>query len=120
MPSLVLVHCIFMEGLFREVTKFWLSFQVVILARECGLQLELDDIKVQSLVPKPLQVCMHYHMLSLLLFMFKYLKASLLQELSSIDEFLNELPNFDEQMESQRKDAEASGEVFFFILFFVL
>ncbi|KAG0577334.1 hypothetical protein KC19_5G148600 [Ceratodon purpureus] len=61
--------------------------KVVILARECGLQLELDDIKIQSLVPKPLQ------------------------GLNSAEDFLKELPNFDEEMESQRKDAEASGEV---------
>jgi hypothetical protein len=33
------------------------------------------------------------------------------QGLSSVDEFLKELPNFDQEMESQRKDAEASGEV---------
>lgn len=34
----------------------WQILQVVILARECGLRLELDDIKVQNLVPQPLQV----------------------------------------------------------------
>lgn len=61
--------------------------KVVILARECGLQLELDDVKVQSLVPEPLQ------------------------GLTSSDEFLNELPNFDEEMELRRKGAEVSGEV---------
>merc|ERR1719203_906599 len=29
--------------------------KVTILARECGLKLELDDVPVQSLVPEPLQ-----------------------------------------------------------------
>lgn len=33
----------------------WLS-QVIILARECGLQLELDDIKIDKLLPDSLQV----------------------------------------------------------------
>jgi hypothetical protein len=34
--------------------RFYL--QVTILARESGLRLELDDIPIQSLVPKPLEV----------------------------------------------------------------
>lgn len=29
--------------------------KVVILARECGLQLELGDVELESLVPEPLQ-----------------------------------------------------------------
>ena len=29
--------------------------KVVILARECGLKVELEDVEVQSLVPEPLQ-----------------------------------------------------------------
>lgn len=33
------------------------------------------------------------------------------QGLTSSDEFLNELPNFDEEMELRRKGAEVSGEV---------
>lgn len=47
--------------------------------------------------------------------------SRVLQELSSIEEFLKELPDFDQEMESQRKDAEASGEVGwvgFVLLFF--
>jgi hypothetical protein len=35
--------------------------QVIIVARECGLQLELEDIKIDKLVPDSLQVrtCAH-------------------------------------------------------------
>ena len=29
--------------------------KVVILARECGLKLELSDVEIESLVPAPLQ-----------------------------------------------------------------
>ena len=29
--------------------------KVVILARECGLKVELEDVEVQSLVPQPLR-----------------------------------------------------------------
>jgi hypothetical protein len=29
--------------------------KVVILARECGLQLDLEDVQVESLVPEPLR-----------------------------------------------------------------
>ena len=36
---------------------------------------------------------------------------SVVQGLSSVDEFLQKLPDFDGEIESQRKDAEASGEV---------
>ena len=36
---------------------------------------------------------------------------SVVQGLSSVDEFLEKLPDFDGEIESQRKDAEASGEV---------
>lgn len=35
----------------------------------------------------------------------------MVQGLSSVDEFLEKLPDFDGEIESQRKDAEASGEV---------
>lgn len=43
------------------------TFQVIILARECGLQLELNDIKVKSLVPEPLQV-LHLSLLKMSFF----------------------------------------------------
>lgn len=61
--------------------------KVIILARECGLKLELQDIPVQSLVPEPLQVC------------------------TSVEEFLNKLPEFDHEMTKQREDADSSAEV---------
>ncbi|KAL2467562.1 Bifunctional aspartokinase/homoserine dehydrogenase 2 [Forsythia ovata] len=61
--------------------------KVIILARESGLKLELSDIPVQSLVPEPL-------------------KAS-----GSAEEFLLQLPQFDEDMAERRQEAEAAGEV---------
>ncbi|KAL2499134.1 Bifunctional aspartokinase/homoserine dehydrogenase 2 [Abeliophyllum distichum] len=60
---------------------------VIILARESGLKLELSDIPVQSLVPESL-------------------KAS-----GSAEEFLLQLPQFDEDMAERRQEAEAAGEV---------
>lgn len=33
------------------------------------------------------------------------------QGLDSVDEFMSQLPNFDQEIESQRKEAEAAGEV---------
>jgi aspartokinase/homoserine dehydrogenase 1 len=61
--------------------------KVIILARECGLKLELHDIPVQSLVPEPLQRC------------------------TSVEEYLNKLPEFDHEMRKQREDADSSAEV---------
>eukprot|EP00245_Coleochaete_scutata_P002781 TRINITY_DN1388_c0_g2_i1.p1 TRINITY_DN1388_c0_g2~~TRINITY_DN1388_c0_g2_i1.p1 ORF type:complete len:427 (+),score=90.34 TRINITY_DN1388_c0_g2_i1:24-1283(+) len=61
--------------------------KVIILARESGLRLELSDIPVQSLVPQPLQ------------------------SLKSADEYMARLPEFDADIEAQRKEAESNGEV---------
>eukprot|EP00271_Cylindrocystis_brebissonii_P015587 TRINITY_DN38521_c0_g1_i1.p1 TRINITY_DN38521_c0_g1~~TRINITY_DN38521_c0_g1_i1.p1 ORF type:complete len:958 (-),score=178.08 TRINITY_DN38521_c0_g1_i1:163-3036(-) len=61
--------------------------KVIILAREMGLRLELADIPVESLVPAPLQ------------------------SLSSADEFLARLPEFDAEIAARRSDAQSSGEV---------
>lgn len=33
------------------------------------------------------------------------------QGLDSVDEFMSQLPNYDQEIESQRKEAEAAGEV---------
>ncbi|GJP81058.1 hypothetical protein CLOP_g11238 [Closterium sp. NIES-67] len=61
--------------------------KVVILGRECGLRLELDQVPVQSLVPEALQ------------------------HVASVDEFMQRLPEFDHEMEAKRKAAEEKGEV---------
>ncbi|KAH7855236.1 hypothetical protein Vadar_022729 [Vaccinium darrowii] len=61
--------------------------KVIILARECGLELELSDIPVESLVPEPLRVS------------------------ASAEEFLQLLPQFDQDMANKRQDAEDAGEV---------
>lgn len=61
--------------------------KVIILARESGLKLELSDISVRSLVPEPLR------------------------ESSSVDEFMRQLPNYNENLTKERNDAETAGEV---------
>ncbi|GAB2271150.1 Bifunctional aspartokinase/homoserine dehydrogenase 1, chloroplastic [Dionaea muscipula] len=61
--------------------------KVIILARESGLKLELSDIPVQSLVPGPLQAS------------------------ESPAEFMQQLPQFDQEWAKKRQDAEDSGEV---------
>ncbi|KAI9114925.1 hypothetical protein K1719_013938 [Acacia pycnantha] len=61
--------------------------KVIILARESGLKLELSDIPVESLVPEPL-------------------RAS-----ASAQEFMQQLPKFDEGMMKKQQDAENAGEV---------
>lgn len=60
--------------------------KAVILARESGLDLELDDIEVQSLVPRAL-------------------------EGASVDEFLERLADFDAPMAERLAEADANGEV---------
>ncbi|OIW21262.1 hypothetical protein TanjilG_31375 [Lupinus angustifolius] len=61
--------------------------KVIILARESGLKLELSDIPVESLVPEPLRVC------------------------ASAQEFMQQLPKFDEEFGKKQHDAENAGEV---------
>uniref|UniRef100_A0A2C9U2Q5 Homoserine dehydrogenase n=1 Tax=Manihot esculenta TaxID=3983 RepID=A0A2C9U2Q5_MANES len=61
--------------------------KVIILARESGLKLELSDIPVQSLVPEPL-------------------RAS-----ASAEEFMKQLPQFDQDLAKERKEAEDAGDV---------
>lgn len=60
--------------------------KVAILARECGLMVELDDIPVQSLVPEPLRA------------------------VQSSTEYMERLPQYDADMEAQLKEAEEAGE----------
>ncbi|GMY07925.1 bifunctional aspartokinase/homoserine dehydrogenase, chloroplastic-like [Fagus crenata] len=61
--------------------------KVIILARESGLRLELSGIPVESLVPEPL-------------------RAS-----ASAEEFMQQLPHFDQEMSKKLQDAEDAGEV---------
>ncbi|XP_075648465.1 bifunctional aspartokinase/homoserine dehydrogenase, chloroplastic-like [Castanea sativa] len=61
--------------------------KVIILARESGLKLELSDIPEKSLVPEPL-------------------RAS-----ASAEEFMQKLPQFDQEMSKKLQDAEDAGEV---------
>lgn len=61
--------------------------QVAILARESGLNVELSDIPVESLVPEPLR------------------------DIKSSDEYMKRLPEFDGDMDTKLKEAEASGDV---------
>ena len=64
--------------------------KVVILARECGMKVELSDITVQSLVPEPLRKC-------------------------GVDEFMRRLPEFDEQIAAMASDALSKQEVLRFV-----
>jgi len=61
--------------------------KVAILARECGLMVEMSDIPVESLVPEPLRA------------------------VKSSEEYMSRLPEFDKDMDARLKAAEASGEV---------
>ncbi|XP_074320417.1 bifunctional aspartokinase/homoserine dehydrogenase 2, chloroplastic-like [Silene latifolia] len=61
--------------------------KVIILARECGLKLELSDIPPESLVPEPLR------------------------STSSAEEFMQQLPQFDQDWAKKLQAAEEAGEV---------
>ncbi|MED6130796.1 Bifunctional aspartokinase/homoserine dehydrogenase 1, chloroplastic [Stylosanthes scabra] len=61
--------------------------KVIILARESGLKLELSDIPVESLVPEPLRGC------------------------ASAQEFMQQLPKFDQELTKKQEEAEKAGEV---------
>jgi bifunctional aspartokinase / homoserine dehydrogenase 1 len=65
--------------------------KVTILARECGLNLELENVPIQSLVPEPLQT------------------------VSSAEEYLQRLPEFDGEMQKLLDDAEQAGECLRFV-----
>ena len=60
--------------------------KLIILAREMGLELELSDVVVESLVPAELVGC-------------------------AVEEFLRRLPEFDERMAARVDEATAAGEV---------
>ncbi|OWM67525.1 bifunctional aspartokinase/homoserine dehydrogenase 1, chloroplastic-like [Punica granatum] len=61
--------------------------KVIILARECGLKLELANIPVESLVPERLRTC------------------------ASAEEFMQKLPQFDKEMTAKLQEAEDAGQV---------
>jgi len=60
--------------------------KVTILSRECGIMFELDDVPVESLVPEPIR------------------------DTSSVAEFMERLPEFDDEMTRKMEEAEAAGE----------
>ena len=60
--------------------------KLIILGREMGLTLELDDVEVESLVPAALRE-------------------------GSVHDFLDRLPEFDSRMRQLHADAQAAGEV---------
>ena len=65
--------------------------KVTILARECGLSLELSDIPIESLVPEPLQ------------------------NVESVDEFMQKLPDYDHEIAAKNGRREASGNKLIFV-----
>jgi aspartokinase/homoserine dehydrogenase 1 len=60
--------------------------KVIILAREMGMRLELDDLDIESLVPEGLVD-------------------------GSVDDFLDALPAFDERMKQRWNETQANGEI---------
>ena len=60
--------------------------KLIILGREMGLELELSDVQVESLVPRALADC-------------------------SIEEYLQRLPEFDAAMQTRYQKARAEGQV---------
>lgn len=62
--------------------------KVVIVAREIGIQVELDDVPVRSLVP-----------------------AELARKDVSIDDFMKRLPDYDEDLTRMAQDAASKGEL---------
>ncbi|EFJ40145.1 hypothetical protein VOLCADRAFT_31472, partial [Volvox carteri f. nagariensis] len=62
--------------------------KVVILARECGCEVELGDLEVESLVPEPLR-----------------------GPTVRVEEYLKQLPLYDDAMASRSSEAAASGGV---------
>lgn len=65
--------------------------KVVILAREAGLELELDQVPIESLVPEALR------------------------NVQSVDEFMTELPKYDEEMAARMSAAADKGMVLRFV-----
>ncbi|TXG53513.1 hypothetical protein EZV62_022682 [Acer yangbiense] len=74
--------------------------KVIILARESGLKLELADLPVQSLVPEPFKSKKQY---------FSFLDS--IEVCASVGEFMEKLPQFDQDLAKERQQAEDAGEV---------
>lgn len=70
--------------------------KTVILARDCGLKVELDDVPVESLVPKPLQT-------------WEPTEDEKKQGLSKV--FIEKMKEYDGDMKKKMDEAEAAGEV---------
>jgi aspartokinase/homoserine dehydrogenase 1 len=60
--------------------------KILILAREAGVDLEIDHVEIQNLVPPELQ------------------------KVATVEDFMKQLPKFDAHFEKLRSDAAASGE----------
>lgn len=68
-----------------------LSLIRLLVSRECGLDLDLESIPIESLVPQQLQ------------------------SVASADDFMSQLPQYDSQMAEQMASAEAAGECLRFV-----
>lgn len=91
--------------------------QVIILARESGLKLELSDIPIQSLVPDQLKVRKNLinvdlsRRLLVCICISDLFSGALCQDVTSADEFMKQLHHYDQDLAKQRQEAEATGEV---------
>lgn len=89
---------------------------MIILARECGLKLELSDTPVQSLVPEPLRVRTRFCLVSTEIWSTQIhihydIRDLLPQATASAEEFMQQLPQYDEDLAKQLQEAEKAGEV---------
>lgn len=89
--------------------------QVIILARESGLKLELSDIPVENLVPEQLRVranFFNYAVLSNNIYSYTQNDTLVISQASaSAEEFMQKLPNFDHEISKKQEDADTAGEV---------
>lgn len=86
--------------------------QVIILARESGLKLELSDIPVENLVPEPLRVRTNFINYAVMYFCTKHgYLDDFMQVSASTQEFMQKLPKFDQEFSKKQEDADTAGEV---------